>query len=81
MGQHTRLDGGNTPAKLKRLKKFKNRNSVQGRKTLGKRTILSSRELLWDATEANDIVCVNNLRQMMVGIRMHVDDIENMRIS
>lgn len=50
MGQHTRLDGGNTPAKLKRLKKFKNRNLTQGRKTLGKRTILSSRALLWDAT-------------------------------
>jgi len=32
-------------------------------------------------SKANDIVSVNNLTQMMVGIRMHVDDIENMRIS
>ena len=40
MGQHKRLDGANTRIKGKKLQKITNWNSVQGRKTLGKWSVL-----------------------------------------
>jgi hypothetical protein len=40
MGQQKRLDGASVRVKRKNLQKIKNWNSVQGRKTLGKWSVL-----------------------------------------